>query len=161
MWWIAIMSAFGSEPELSNLDSGGVRGRVVVTASADEVRRLLRAPNELLSVTSDSSEIQSLTQDGDCRKMTVYSRHPIMPVTYTSKDCDTPEGVVTQLLESKQLSKMDATWKVQDDPAGCVVVYDLDLKTNLPLPGFMIRRNARKAVADALEGIRAKFAAKP
>lgn len=159
MWWIATVGAWASEPQIETLDSGMIRGRIVVPANPESVQALIRDPAALVKVTSETSKVESATpMAGNCRKVTLFTPHPIMPVTYTSKDCDTASGMVSTLVESKQLSHFEASWTVKPEGGASVVVYDLDLKVSAMIPAFIIRRSTRKSVEEALVGLQKSFA---
>lgn len=151
MWLMAVAAAWAGEPTIEVLDSGVVRGTIDVGASPEEIRALVKHPDALCQITSLGSEVSvSPEDDGDCRIVEMATPHPIMPVAYTARDCDTASGVTTRLVESRQLSRLQAEWKIEAQGERTVVTYDLDLRTNLPLPGFLVRHNTRKAVSDTL-----------
>ncbi|MEN0067290.1 MAG: hypothetical protein AAGA48_34485 [Myxococcota bacterium] len=159
MLWMAFAVAGAVEPQLEVLDGGMVRGKVAVSASADEVRTLVSAPIQLGKLTSkDSTVTVKPASEAKCRMVTIATPHPIMPVTYTSKDCDTAKGVTSKLVESKQLTHFEAEWKVEALGDKALITYDLDLKTNALVPGFIIRRSTRNAVRDALVALEKAFA---
>ncbi len=160
MWWImAVGAASAAEPTIEMLDGGKVRGVIEVPAQTSVVRALVEKPVELAKVTAADATITSepAAQPG-CRKVTTHSPHPIMAVTYVSRDCNTDRGVTSQLVESKQLSEFEAVWSLEAKGEHTVVTYDLDIKTNLPLPGFIVRRSTRRAVVDALTALEQSFA---
>jgi len=160
MWWMAAAAA-ASEPQIEVLDDGTVRGTVDVAASPDELRALVLEPIDLNRITAEESTVTvAPAEQAGCTMVTVATPHPIMPVTYTSRDCRTAKGVKSVLVQSKQLTHLAAQWTVEAAGAGSRVVFDLDVKTNVPVPSFITRRSTKKSVKEALTALQRSFAAR-
>lgn len=158
MLWIAIAGVASAEPQVETLDDGTIRGVIDLPVSTSRVRALVVDPVELGKVVSAESQVSMVPADvADCRMVTTYSPHPLMPVTYTSRDCNTAAGVTSKLVTSKQLSHFEAEWRLEPKgDNGVVVTYDLDIKTKL-FPTFLVRRSTRKAVKDVLVALEESF----
>ena len=163
MWLAAIASTWASPPApvVENVGDHGVRGTVELGLAPAELRALLENPVALYRITNANADISvSPDPDPDCRRVTMMTPHPVMDTSYVSRECDTAAGVTARLVESRQLSHLSGEWTLEPRKNSTLLRYELHVRTNMPVPAFMVRGSTRKGVQSALERLQQAYPVK-
>lgn len=142
MFWIVTALA-APAPELIVEDDGTFVGTFVTTRAPAEVKALVGDPAWVVKTDDTGSSVTEHPSEGPCKVMTTVSPSPFKTVTYKIKYCPTDTGWSGTLIESNAMTLYSLEWRVLPKGSGSEVTYQLDLKSNLMVPRFLINRATR------------------
>ena len=154
MWWSL---ALAGAPNVEISPTHAVRGVVTVPASVDQVLAKLRDPLWVSRIDNSGTTVTLVEQDGVCAILDSVSVNAIKTVSYRTRHCPTASGSRSTLVSSNAFDAYLAAWTVRPHADGAELIYDLDMKTSLMVPQFVIDRTTRKSVESLLGKLQAAF----
>lgn len=145
--------ALASEPEISVEPSGHVVGRVTIAAPVETVRAALADPESAGELSPDVVEVRGLGRTGACQEVVTETRGLWRNLVFRSRRCETAQGWNERLVHSEDFSRMDSSWTLRPQAEGTVVDLRVATEVNLPVPDGVLRKRAKKNVAETLKNL--------
>jgi hypothetical protein len=137
-----------------------VRASVTVTASAEEVLRLLADHRAALSICPDVRAVRvvHLAADG-CADLEVETTGLVNPMRYSSRRCPSGTGYREVLVRSEDFSENTFTWSVRDEGGARVVTLSVRSVPRLPVPDWILERAVQRSVEATVANLAARLPA--
>lgn len=101
-------------------------------------------------------EVLAVDEDGWGRRVRFHVDAGVLTAGYVLDYEYTGTAMSWRLVESDELSRLDGSYTLEAAQIGTRVTYTLEVALNMPLPGMLRRRAARRIVRMALHGLKAR-----
>jgi len=158
MWWLYMVSAMAA-PTIS-LDGDVIVGVVEVAAAPDVVRERIADPTWVNAVDAGNTDVTVADRAEGCLVLDYLTTTTFATVRFRVRQCPTLDGVVTSLMQSDDFSAYQTSWVVRPNgvEGGAVLVYRQEVRTRLPVPAFIVRRQSKRHIASLLARLEERFA---
>lgn len=154
---LLLATALAAEPVVERAGPGEVAAYVDVPADADTVFAVVEVPGQVARISGGSTKVQT-SPDGDCLLVATRTEHPIATVEYRTRACRDGERAVKQELVDGDMKAFESRWWVEPrEGGGARLHYRLKTVPDMPIPQFVVDRNAAKSVKTLMVKLRDHF----
>jgi hypothetical protein len=141
------------EPLVQREEPGTIITRLLVPASAEEVRAVLNDPVTFGGFTPD---VQSMRVEprGRCKLLSFDTRGLLEPMRYSTLRCPSDLGWRETLFQSDDFTRYDADIALEPAPEGTLITYKLSVGLDLPVPDVVISRNVKRSARLTMQAVR-------
>lgn len=141
------------EPLVQREEPGTIITRLLVPASAEEVRAVLDDPVAFGGFTPDVLSMR-VEPRGRCKLLSFDSRGFLEPMRYSTLRCPSAQGWSETLFQSEDFTRYDADMAFEDAPGGTLITYRLSVDLDFPVPDMVISRNVKKSAKLTMQAVR-------
>jgi ribosome-associated toxin RatA of RatAB toxin-antitoxin module len=137
-------------------DAGAARMQVLVRAPARAVWAVILSCEQAFTFVDGLRHCEVL-EESPGRALVRQVVEPGWPVpTYdvVFESLRQPYGRIDFALVEGNLEAMKGSWIFEETPQGTVVDYQVEIRPELPIPRFIVRRNLREGMPDLLSCVR-------
>jgi hypothetical protein len=149
-----------ADPPKVDVEDGAVVGRILVPATAADVRRVVDDPvacgelsPDVMSVKSHPDEAGAHPDAGHCYDVVTETRGLFGPLHYRSRRCATKDGWEDHLMESSDFKAYDSRWSLREVDGQTEVTLSVNAQVDLPVPQSVIETHSKKSVGTILENL--------
>lgn len=129
---------------------------IVVAASPEQVWSVI---DDLEAYTQwaegvEDVDVQGRGDDGRPTRASFKVDAKVLQVSYTLTYTYGEDNVTWELVEGEQINQLDGEYRVTPDGDGSHVRYTLEVDFDIPLPGFLKKRGAKRILDTGLKGLK-------
>ncbi|MBW3663002.1 MAG: SRPBCC family protein [Actinobacteria bacterium] len=99
-------------------------------------------------------DVQERDDDGRPTRARFKVDAKVLQVSYTLTYTYGDDNVTWELVEGEQINQLDGEYEVTPDGDGSHVRYTLEVDFDIPLPGFLKKRGAKRILDTGLKGLK-------